>query len=213
MNFSEYAQPWEQKKKDNFRLPIRSNSPYFYKHHPNNWDLVSIKKGKKDIFVWLPHITVHWLTPGVNGAQMRGNGYDSTLVKARLQDDGWNVISNEKHNYIQIYNAIGGKYYSDIFTPVEQIGRRIKRNFVSKQKEFDLFRVQLMKEGDIPLPHTMILHGLVGDMENSIERKINKQHIPEQKKKLQLLQVERENMLLAIEELEKNGIGVYNAIG
>lgn len=48
MNFDDYAQPWQKKKKDDFRLPIRSNNPYFYKHHPNNWDLVMMKKGKKN---------------------------------------------------------------------------------------------------------------------------------------------------------------------
>ncbi len=213
MNFDDYAQPWQKKKKDDFRLPIRSNNPYFYKHHPNNWDLVMMKKGKKTVPVWLPHVTTHWLTAGVNGAQMRGRGFDDTLVKARLKDEGWNIIENDKHNYIQIYNAVGGKYYSDKFTPLEQIGKRIKRNFRSKQKEFDLFRVHLMETGDIPLPHPMTLHGLVGDCENSIERKINKQHIPEQKKKLELLQKDRELMLLAIQDLETKGIEVYHDIG
>ena len=108
MSFKEFAQPWQNQKREEFRLPIPRNNRYFYKHHPNNWELKIFKKGKKSIPLWLPKLGVHPLTPGVNGCEMRGSGVDDTLVKARLTEAGWTVISNEKWNYVEVYKGIMG---------------------------------------------------------------------------------------------------------
>tara|TARA_A100001201_G_C4062491_1_gene193135 strand:- start:422 stop:1054 length:633 start_codon:yes stop_codon:yes gene_type:complete len=208
MDYDEFAQPWQNQQKKNYRLPIKSNSRYFYKHYPNNWEIVYFQKGKKSLPLWLPKLSIHPLTPGVNGCEMRGRDVDDTLVKARLIEAGWTVISNDKHNYIQVYNGIDGKHYSDIFTKLVQLGNRVKPDH--NQKSFNEFRLELMKGGDIPLPHPIILNGLLSECENSIERKINKQHIPEQKIKLEEKQRLREDMISAIQELEKRGRDVYS---
>ena len=211
MSFKEFAQPWQNQKREEFRLPIPRNNRYFYKHHPNNWELKIFKKGKKSFPLWLPKLGVHPLTPGVNGCEMRGSGVDDTLVKARLTEAGWTVISNEKWNYVEVYNGHNGKHYSDKFTDVAQLGKRIKFDF--HNEDFDMWKLELMKSGDIKIPHRITLNGLLAECENSIERKINKQHIPEQKIKLELMQKLRADMITAINELESRGREVYNDIG
>ena len=207
MNFNEYSQPWQRDRDNNFALPLKANNRFLYIHHPNNWELVEFSIGKKKKFLFLPNMAAQRLTPGVNGVSYDGNRMNEAYLRARYYDEGLTIIDPEKIDYIRVYPAQNGKHYTDRFTTLEQIGSQIIKSFDTKA--WNEFRLEMMRETVIAPPHPQILRSVIIDIEKNIERKLNKQHIPEQKDRLTALQAMRKNALTAIEELALKGAEVY----
>lgn len=121
MDYSSIAQPWAQPSGQAPRLPVRSNFPIFLKHHGKSWrfEYLTIKgKGKakdKKVGVWLPDIQTEYERPGVNGIRTDGRNIDSSLRHANLNRDGFTVILPHQADFLRVYPARGGKYYTTKF--------------------------------------------------------------------------------------------------
>jgi len=211
MDYTTYGQPWQKKKIETHRLPVKANHIFFLKHHPQNWELVyiDIKKGKETIKkpYWLPALHTHKLTPGVNGCQMNGKQIDSSLAKSRVLDEGYTIIDPEKYDYIRVYPCNRGNYHVDKFTKIERIGNRIVTTY--NLNDYNLFRKDLVKAGAIKLPHPVILKGIIVDTKKRLHRKGNKSHIPEQRRIMDELVLQIEDMEKCIDTIEKTGIKYY----
>ena len=211
MDYSTFGQPWQKRQVNRTRLPIRGNSMFIYTHYPENWELITMitKKGKteskKDY--WVPVLNCIRLTAGVNGVQMNGKHLDTSVARAQLMDGGQTILEPEEHDYIRVYPAHKGSYYCDRFTKIEQIGKRVVKTF--QHEDFNLWRIKLVKDGYIKLPHPLLLKDVIEENQKILNRKGNKSHIPEQRKQMDLIAEKIVDMKTAITELEKNGVKCY----
>lgn len=211
MDYTTYGQPWQQKQVVNNRLPIKAKAMFFYKHHPESWEIIVMKtkKGKQIIEkpYWVPHLHCQRLTPGVNGARMNGKTVDGSLAKARAVDAGFTILDPEKIDYVRVYPAHKGNYHIDKFTKIERIGTRVVETF--NHEDFNLFRLELVKNQHIQLPHPLILKEKIIETHKSIDRKANKSHVPEQRKAIDELYKRIDYMKQAMEGLENQGLEYY----
>ena len=210
MNYKEYAQPWQQTAQQQVTLPVRANSRFFYKHHPKNWEIhyfeMEQKTGKKTEVVkkpvWLPELSTHHETPGVNGTRGYTNNPDSGLARTRMQDNGWTIISPNVHDYLRKYPARNGSYWADRFTRLENIGGDLITSF--NHEDYANFRLSLMRDGVLQLPHKTFLQRKMMDIQRRIERHTRNQHIPEIAARLRGLQDLHNDMKKATTDLQKN---------
>tara|TARA_R100000664_G_C2756524_1_gene144435 strand:- start:1889 stop:2530 length:642 start_codon:yes stop_codon:yes gene_type:complete len=211
MNYENIAQPWQTTAQQHITLPVRANNRFFYKHHPKNWELYyfEIDTGKKIINkpVWLPDLHVHHETPGVNGTRGFTGNPDSGLTRTRLVDKGWVVINANQHDYLRKYPARKGAYWADKFTRLENIGGELVKTF--EHDNFAKWKLELMQNGVISLPHKTFLQRKMMDTQRRIQRHTRNQHIPEIAAKLQGLQDLHDDMKKAAADLEKNGVKHY----
>ena len=211
MDYSTFGQPWQKRQVNRTRLPIKGNSMFIYTHYPENWELITMitKKGKteskKDY--WVPVLNCIRLTAGVNGVQMNGRHLDTSVARAQLTEDGHTILEPEEHDYIRVYPAIKGNYYSNRFTKIEQIGKRIIETF--NHDDYNLWRIKLVKDGYISIPHPLLLKDVIEQQQKILNRKGNKVHIPEQKRQMDIITQKIEDMKIAITELEQNGVKCY----
>lgn len=211
MDYTTHGQPWQKRQQNRTRLPVRGNSMFIYTHYPQNWEMITIttKKGKteskKDY--WVPVLNCIRLTAGVNGVQMNGKHLDTSVARAQLVDAGHTILEPEEHDYIRVYPAHKGPYYSNRFTKIEQVGKRIMETF--NHDDFNLWRVKLMKEKFINLPHPLLLKEVIEENQKVLNRKGNKIHIPEQQRQMNIITQKIEDMKTAITELETAGIKCY----
>lgn len=213
MNYDTIAQPWQQNPQNAPRLPMPANSPFFLKHHPKNWELVEFKQkkqGKKaeySVFLWLPVLHVHWEAAGVEGTRGSGDNVDSTLAKAKYNGKGWTILEPSRHDYLRIYPAIKGNYYSDKWTTIENLAGEIVTTY--NHDENNNWRRELVKNGAVQLPHEQILKRLIHNHSRMISNKAKFQHIPENKKKLDALYDINKEMTKAMDAVKSDGVDAY----
>ena len=213
MNYSDIAQPWQQKTNIERKLPRRSNSPFFFAHFPSNWELhffeTTIKKKSKkgdteeeEVIIkplLIPDLHAIFETPGCNGIRDMGKGKgDSTYLKARMSSQQWTILEPNMHDYLRVYPCINGKYHTDKFQTLELLGNEVIET--QNKKDFANWKRELVLNGHIKPPHEHIIKKKILELQRNIERKIRSQHIPEIKKKIAIL----EKDLGIMNELLKN---------
>ena len=215
MNYEDYAQPWQTTQQQQVKLPAKANNRFFYKHHPKNWELYYFnteeKTGKKTETVkkpvWLPALHVHHETPGVNGTRGYSENPDSGLARTRLADKGWTIINPNQHDYLRKFPARKGSYWADKFTRLENIGGELVKTY--EHDNFALWRLELMKEGVIQIPHKTFIQRQMLDTQRRIERHTRNQHIPEVAAKLKGMQDLHNDMKKALDDIQINQRGHY----
>ena len=192
---------------------MAANSPFFLKHHPKNWELVEFEipsKGKgtaTSYYLWLPCLHCHWESAGVEGTRGAGSNVDSSLAKAKYNRDGWTILEPNKHDYLRIYPALKGNYYSDKWTRIENLAGEIVTTY--DHAGHNEWRRNLVHAGIIPLPHPQILKKLIHTHSRLISNKAKFQHIPENKKRLDALYDTNRRMVEAMDRVKKQGVDAY----
>jgi len=211
MDYSTYGQPWQKRQINKTRLPVRGNSMFIFTHYPENWEMITMieqtKGGETKKDYWVPILNCIRLTAGVNGVQMNGKHLDTSVAKAQLVEEGHTIIDPAEHDYIRVYPAYKGNYYSDRFTKIEQIGKKIIETF--NHDDFNLWRIKLVKGKFITLPHPLLLKDVVEEHNKILNRKGSKSHLPEQQRQMIEITQKISDMKTAITELEKKGIKCY----
>jgi hypothetical protein len=216
MDYTDYAQPWQTQQRQAVRLPTRANNRFFYKHHPKNWELyhfeIENKTSKKTTepalrAVWLPKLSSHHETAGVNGSRMSGGRIDSSISRTRLGDSGWQLLPPEKHDYLRQYPCRNGVYWADRFTKLENLGGDLVQSF--DYDEFARWRAELMAAGHLALPHETFLKRQINLNARRINRIARDQHIPEIAAKLKALQDLEKDMKSAMADVMKQGRAHY----
>lgn len=215
MNYNNLAQPWQQSAQNTPRLPLRSNSTFFLKHHPRNWELIAFdlpsknKKAATKKHLWLPVLHNHIETAGVEGVRgaERGGAVDSSLAKAKYSRDGWTILEPSKFDYLRIYPALNGNYHCDVWTQLENLGGEIVTTY--DHDAHNKFRRELVLMEVIPLPHTQILKRLIHKHSRMISNKSKYQHIPENKKKLDIMHDINRAMVEAMDDVKATGVKSY----
>ena len=215
MKYEDIAQPWQQQQQASVVIPTRSNNRFFYKHHPKNWVLyyfeteVMTGKSKKTIKkpVWLPDLQAHHETPGVNGSRGYKNNPDSGMTRTRLLDKGISVLHPNQHDYLRSYPARGGQYWSTKFANLENLGGELIITF--DDEAFAHWRLELMKNAALRVPHKQFLQRKQAEIQRRIERHTRSQHIPEIAAKLQGLKDLLTDMQSATNDVTTNGVKHY----
>ncbi len=211
MKFENIAQPWQQQQQASIVLPTRSNNRFFFKHHPKNWvlhyfDAIKNKKTYKKP-TWLPDLQVHHETPGVNGSRGYRSNPDSGMARVRLADNGVAILHPSQYDYLRSYPAKGGKYWATKFANLESLGGELVITFDSEA--FAQWRLELMQQGALRLPHKQFLQRKQAEIQRRIERHTRSQHIPEIAAKLKGLKELLTDMQTATNDVAKNGANHY----
>jgi hypothetical protein len=214
MDYTTIAQPWQQQSAPTVTLPVRPNETFFYKHNPRNWDFVKFElepKGKsKDaqvVWRWLPTVDMERERAGVNGIRSNGRHADSTNRQAALTRDGWTILLPQNHDYMRVYPCRGGKYYDSKFNQLENIAGQMVTTF--NRDEFNLWRLELLLNGTIKMPHPNILRRYVISKRRGFERYIRQQHIPELAARLESMRQEADLMQKEIDAIIAKGLEAY----
>lgn len=213
MDYSSIAQPWAQPSGQTPRLPVRANFPIFLKHHGKGWRfeyLTSKGKGKaadKTIGAWLPNIQLEYERPGVNGIRTDGRNIDSTLRHANLNKDGYTVILPHQADFLRVYPAQNGKYYTTKFFKLENIAGELIKTL--DKEAWAEFRIQLILDGVIRQPHPTILERIRIQRARHIDRYIRQQHIPELATKMKSIEAEVKGMSEATKLIQEKGRDYY----
>ena len=211
MDYTTIAQPWAQPTGQSPTLPVNANQSFFLKHSAKNWRLEPVETGKgkakKIVWVWLPHIMIEWERAGVNSVRTDGRVIDSSLRQAALTRDGWTLILPHQLDYVRVYPCRGGKYYTTKFFKIENIAGEMVETLV--REAWAKFRIQLIADNFIKLPHPTILERTRIRRARHIDRYVRQQHIPQLLSKMQSIQKEIENMAAAIATIKAEGIKYY----
>jgi len=227
MNYTTQAQPWAPQNPHNAQLvlPTRANHPMFAKWWPANWiwqefqitEIIPNKKGDKDkeiqttVGVFVPNIEFEQIRPGVNGVrQIRGELGDVSNRIGQLQREGWIYLDPKRHDYVRMYDARGGKYYTDRFTDVRVLANRVIKTF--DRNAFNQWALQLLVAGELGAVEPEFWKLFVTDFRKRPDRLIRQQHIPEIADKLHALQSQINAMDAFIESYAQHGLNVYNRI-
>ena len=209
--YTSFGQPYKEQETQELRLRTFRNDPWFYAHYPNSWDLIilEIKKEKRTIKkpVFLPRLRKISEIPGVNGSRTGYNRVDSSLMKARMVEEGWTILEPKQFDYLRLFPCINGTYYTHRFVEVEDLAGDIIEEF--NHHEFNAWRVMLMAEGYIRPPHPHIIKKLIIRASKGIDRISRFQHIPEQAIKLKQLQQKYKDMNAALKTLQDKGRAAY----
>ncbi len=211
MDYSNFSQPWEETTTTTTRIPVRANARFFFAHNPENWELkiyrTQVEEGKKkksvEIPMLLPVLSSIPETPGVNGTRAVGSRIDSSHMRTILRDQGWSIIDASEHDYLRVYPAHKGNYYTSKWIRLEKIGKRMIEHF--DQDGYDEWRRNLMISGVINTPHPQIAQLRLISMNRAMSRLEREQHIPEINSRLKIKQEEHKNTKLAIARVEKLG--------
>lgn len=213
MDYSTIAQPWQQPQAASVVLPARPNQTFFYKHTPRNWCFVPFTlpaKGKAKaqvVWRWLPTLDMERERAGVNGVRANGRTVDSTTRQAQLVRDGWQILLPQQYDYMRVYPCRGGKYYDSRFNQLENIAGELVTTF--DRQEFNHWRLSLIIDGTIRMPHPNILRRYVLHKKRGFERYIRQQHIPELAARLEAMRIEATNMQTEIDNIINKGLEAY----
>lgn len=216
MDYSDLAQPWQTSKAASVVLPTKKNNSYFFAHNPRNWEYIYIDivkqagKGTKKTKVgyWLPLLSSIQEQPGVNGIHDVGGRMDSSLTRTRMKDKGWILLPPSEFDYLRIYPALNGKYHSNRFEKLESLAGTLIKEF--DHEGFNSWRLELIKNGSIPIPHHTILKRIRLDAAEQINRQMKHQHIPEIKQQIENLQNILNDMDKSISDIQTKGIKAYD---
>jgi len=208
------SQPWSNKIKAEERLPIRANSPYHFMHSPRNWERYEFKLQKDDkrkkpesIHLLLPSFSTMRLTAGVNGVR-DGARPDAGLAIANANQKGIKILHANEYDYLRMYPARGGHYYTDKWTSIQVLGRDVIFDF--DHNAFAEFRRKLILDGKIDLPHKHFIQILKIRKQRAIDRIAQDQHIPERAIQLKARQNEIRAIIEFESRLNKLGIDAYD---
>ena len=217
MDYTNFSQPWEEKTQTQTRIPKQANSRFIYAHNPENWELKVFdtyttntegKKKKEKIPLLLPILSSIPETPGVNGTRAIGGRIDSSIMRTNLQDKGWTLLDPVKHDYMRVYPAHKGNYYTSKWVRLEKVGRRVIEHF--DQDGYDQWRLFLMREGVLNPPHPQIASLQLIGMNRAMSRLERDQHIPEVANRLKSKQEELRLTKKAIDRVDKLKGEAYN---
>lgn len=215
MDYTNFSQPWEEKTQVDTRIPVRANARFFYAHNPENWELklytTQTDDGKKKktqvIPVLLPVLSSIPETPGVNGTRAVGGRLDSSYMRTTLRDNGWTILDASQEDYLRVYPAHKGNYYTSKWIGIEKVGRRVIEHF--DQEGYDNWRLSLMTSEKISIPHPKIASLRLIGMNRALSRLERDQHIPEVLNRLKSKQDELAQTKKAIARIEKLGRLAY----
>ena len=178
-------------------LPIKSNQPFWYMHHPNTcWEFIQ-HRGK---WMFVPTFRRLFELAGVNGVRMvpRG-GTDSQMARVRMMDNGFEVLEWELGYQTRHMTRSGGYYYTSIWDSPKVIGNRVV--WKVDTQAFNDWRVELMEEGVIDFPDLDILSFFVDMQQKRVERNEGKNMTPRIQKQYSK-DLERLEMMKKYIELE-----------
>ena len=213
MEYNTLAMPWSAGPETAPILPIRPNSKFFFKHHPRNWALEKVqvpgkKKGEVEmVWKWLPIIETETEKPGVNGIRLNGKFVDATGRHATLARRGYTIFLPNQIDYLRVYPCRGGRYYAHKFMILEDVAGEFVETL--DRNAWNEWRMDLVRNGDIKLPHPQLLKRLLLRRSRHIDRYIRQQHIPELAAKMETIRSEVQAMQTGINELQDKGIKYY----
>ena len=220
MNYDTLSQPWSQTAPENTRLPISPDHPFYYKHFPANWEFgywtVNVTKGKKteekSLPVFFPSVDIERVVPGVNGVhQINGELGDPSSRLGKLRQAGYVILDPRDHDYMRVYPArFGGKKHSPRFETYKILANKIIRNF--DQVAFNRWRLELMVNGHIDIPHDHFMELALIDIKKRPDRYINQQHLPEVKTRLVTMYKKIEDMETARQSILSKGLAYYEEL-
>jgi hypothetical protein len=144
---------------------------------------------------------------GVNGIRSNGRTVDSTNRQASLTRDGWTILLPSNHDYMRVYPCRGGKYYDSKFNQLENIAGQMVTTF--DREAFNLWRLELLLNGTVKMPHPNILRRYVISKRRGFERYIRQQHIPELAARLEAMRQEADLMQKEIDAINAKGLEAY----
>lgn len=196
-DYNDFAQPWADRPNRHF-LQKRANKPWFFAHYAFNWEVVVFEepaKGKskaKRTALLLPDLTKIPHMPGVNGVR---DGGDLTMLNGLLSREGWQVLHPRDFNYLNVHNAIGGKYYQVRFMEIRKLANRVIERF--NREDFNNWRRNLIANKQVPLPHPHILQIKEIELQDKINN-LRDLHLPHVAKKQESLQLQLADLKQAI---------------
>lgn len=220
MKFNNLAQPWMDSPQAAAHLPIRPNAPFYFMHHPKNWEIAvfTVKKrvqnedGKREtkevsLPLWIPKLTILKEIPGANNVVSNGDRVDSSYARMQMEDRGFTVLMHREHDYLRIYPAAGGKYHTTKFVELELIGGNLLKT--PNKDALKEWKRTLVSEGHIELPHPGILKIIRQKAEEKRHRHAQKPHIPAEVDEMKRQENVLNMMDLATSNLEKKGVASY----
>ena len=220
MNYDTLSQPWSQTAPENTRLPINPDHPFYYKHFPANWEFgylkVNVTKGKKTeektLPVFFPEVRMERVVPGVNGVhQINGELGDPSSRLGKLRQAGYVILDPRDHDYMRVYPArYGGKKHSPKFESFRVLANKVIQDF--DRKAFNRWRLELIVNGTIQIPHDHFMELMILDTKKDPLRYQHSQHIPEVKAQLELLYKKIEDMETARQSILSKGLSYYEEL-
>lgn len=210
MDYSSLSQPWQAQQQKSRKIPLKRSASYFYAHHPENWEVVIYTKKSKskdseetiNVPILLPVLSSIIEEAGVNGVRMNGSMIDSSVLQTRMKKSGWEMLDPEAYDYMRVYPAInGGYFYSNKFTKIENLAGRIIKTF--NNEEYNQFRLKLMKDKHLSLPHSAIIQLMLIDQNRIILGLEQKQHTPEGANRLKQAYADHKNIEDAAARIKK----------
>lgn len=216
MNYDSISQPWSLAAPQVKRLNITPDHPFYYVHIPKNWDFTYIeiknKKSTKKVPVFLPSIEMERVVPGVNGVhQIQGELGDGSSRLGKLRSRGYVILDPEQFDYMRVYPArYGGRKHSPIWENFRSLAGELIKTF--DQEAFKLWKVQLLLDAHIELPHDHFLELAINTKKNAPNRFISQQHLPEIKNKLDSIYSTIADMETARKGINAEGLEYYRSI-
>ena len=217
MNYESLSQPWSMAAPQVTRLNISPDHPFYYVHIPKNWDFAMIevkdkKTKKKEVPIFLPSIEMERVVPGVNGVhQIKGELGDGSSRLGKLRSKGYVILDPQDHDYMRVYPAkYGGKKHSPRWQTYQSLAGEIITNF--DRLGFNLWKIELILNGDIDLPHDHFLQLQIQKEKQRPNRFIAQQHLPEIKNKIDNCYAKIEQMELARKAINADGLEYYRSI-
>tara|TARA_Y100000114_G_C11733570_1_gene314933 strand:- start:391 stop:1053 length:663 start_codon:yes stop_codon:yes gene_type:complete len=216
MELDNLSQPWSMARPQNTRLPISPDHPFYYKHFPANWDFkyITVKAGKKEkqIPVFLPSVDMERVVPGVNGVhQIQGELGDPSSRLGKLRQAGHVVLDPNEHDYMRVYPAkYGGRKHSPKWESFRVLAGQVVKSF--DKVAFDLWKIKLMIDGYIQLPHDHFMELEIIQARKHPDRYISQQHLPEVKTKLEELYKRIADMETARQGILEKGLQYYEEL-
>lgn len=219
MKFDTIAQPWAEAPQSKARLPVKANHPFFLMHHPKNWELHIFKhtpkrkKGEETAPapvvtpLWLPKLTKLIEKPGVNNVQNMGRSVSSSYAQSIFVERGFDILQHREHDYLRIYPAQGGKYYTHKFVDMELIGGELLRT--TDIEAMATWRRDLVKNGHIDTPHPGIIRLIIKKMDNAVTRMKKRVTSPANQEELEQEEARLKFAYEALETLKKHGVKSY----
>ena len=217
MKFTELAQPWQANPTKAPRLPIKANHSFYWMHHPKNWELyifevANRKKGEdveetRKIPLFIPKLTKLIEKPGVNNVVNYGSQVSSSYSQSNFIERGFEILQHNQHDYLRMYPAQGGKFYTHRFVELELIGNELLRS--TNTEGYAQFRKDLVKNGHLEIPHTGIIRIIIKKMNDQITMLKKKINSPAHQEELETEENRLEYARIALETLEKKGVKAY----
>ena len=174
-------------------LNVRPNAPFYLTHHPRGWELVISDKGPE----WLPQFGKLVEEAGVNAVHMAAGGADSSLARVEAMDSGKTILSWDLGYLVQHKTKQGQNRYAIRWsTPKDMAGTVLWK---LDHDGWNNWRRGLIAEGIIAPPDQDYINLLMEEERRNIERLIERQHLPEIKKKMDKLREKLQNMEKAME--------------